>query len=111
MQGMTTYWRKLWVEVDESAKLLYYRQRAEQLESELEDLRDTVAKQRDLLLQREQEIEELKQGRNQRWKRWHHDHGLRGRQPQADLKKATRRSSSDKKRRRPSKSPTSSSYS
>ena len=108
---MTTYWRQLWVEVDESADLLYYRQRAEQLESELEDLRETVAKQQELLLQREQEIEDLKQGRKQRRKRRHHDHGLRGRQPQADLKKATRRSSSDKKRRRPRRSPSSSSYS
>ena len=108
---MTPLWRELWVEVDESEDLRYYRQRAEQLEWELEDLRDTVAKQQELLLQREQEIEELKQGRKQRRKRLHHGHGRRGRQPQADLKKATRRSSSDKKRRRPSKSPSSSSYS
>ena len=108
---MTTYWRQLWVEVDESADLLYYRQRAEQLESELEDLRETVAKQQELLLQREQEIEELKQGRNQRRKRWHHGHGRRGRHPQADLKEATWRRSKVVKGRRPCESHSSSSYS
>ena len=74
---MTSLWRQLWVEVDESEDLRYDREQTEQLERELEELRETVDNQKELLLQREQEIEELKQGRNQRRKRWHHSHGLR----------------------------------
>ena len=108
---MTKYPRGLWVGVDKSADLLYWRRRAAQLERALVDLGKTMAKQQDMLLRMEQEIQYLKHGRKKRWERRHHDHGLRGRHPQANLKTATRPSSSDKKRRRPSKSPTSSSYS
>ena len=108
---MTSTWRQLWVEVDESADLLHYRQRAEQLESELEDLRAHVARLQELLFQRDQEIEELQQSRNQRRKRRHHGHGRRGSQPQADLKEATRRRSSVVKGRGGCGSPSGSSYS
>ena len=100
---MTTYWRYLWVEVDESEDLRYYRQRVVQLEWELEDLRKTLAKKEELLLQKQQKILELKQARNQLRKRNSHGHGRRGRELQADKKEPTRR--------RSCKSTSSSSYS
>ena len=103
MQGMNTHWQQVWVEVDESAELSNYRMRVEQLTWELEDLRNTLAKKEELLLQKQQKILELKQERNQLRKRNSHGHGRRCRQLQADKKEPTRR--------RSCKSTSSSSYS
>ena len=91
---MTKHRRNLWIVADKSADLLYWRRRAAQLESALVDLGITIAKQQDMLLRMEQQIQYLKHGRKKRWERRHHDHGLRGRHPQANLKTATRPSSS-----------------
>ena len=95
---MNTRWQQVWVEVDESEELSNYRQRVVQLEWELEDLRNTLAKKEEFLLQMQQKILELKQERHHLRKR-----NRRCRQPQTDKKEPNRR--------RSCKSTSSSSYS